>query len=90
MAVVALADSVVDRPRGLVVPAAGTGMRLREVFGLTLPRLDGLRWVVQWRPWRAVLRGNRFSERVRHPAAVVLVCAQGHAFATFGAPTPAS
>ena len=45
--VVALADSVDDRYRALVMLAAGSGMRQGEVFGLTLPMLDLLQRVVR-------------------------------------------
>ena len=41
--VLALADAVPERYRGLVLFTAGTGVRQGEAFGVTLPRLDMLR-----------------------------------------------
>jgi integrase len=41
--VLALADAVPDRYRGLVILAAGSGMRQGECFGLTMDRIDFLR-----------------------------------------------
>ncbi len=43
----ALADTVPDRYRGLIVFAAGMGLRQGECFGLTVDRLDFLRRTVR-------------------------------------------
>jgi integrase len=45
--VLALAESVPDRYRALVILAAGSGMRQGECFGLTMDRIDFLRRIIQ-------------------------------------------